>query len=100
MSPSCSLSFRLAAAVLLAAGFGTATAQTAAPAVPPATQRLAPPSNSMASMAQLDLNHDGFIDKSEVPAGNELAGKFARLDQNSDGKLDAEEFARYQEENR
>ena len=92
--------FRLAAAVLLAAVFGTAVAQTPAPAAPPATQRLDPPSTGMASMAQLDLNHDGFIDKSEVPAGNELAGKFARLDQNSDGKLDAEEFARYQQETR
>jgi Ca2+-binding EF-hand superfamily protein len=51
-------------------------------------------------MAQLDSNRDGFIDKSEVPAGNELAGKFARLDQNSDGKLDGEEFARYQAEKR
>ena len=54
----------------------------------------------MTSMAQLDVNRDGYIDKSEVPSGNELAGKFSRLDQNSDGKLDAEEFARYQAEKR
>ncbi|MBN8741544.1 MAG: EF-hand domain-containing protein [Xanthomonadaceae bacterium] len=58
------------------------------------------PSKSLTSMADLDLNKDGFIDKSEVPSGHELAGKFARLDRNSDGKLDASEFAAYQDEKR
>lgn len=67
--------------------------------VPPPPSQLEP-SSGMSSMAQLDVNRDGFVDKSEVPSGNELAGKFARLDSNSDGKLDAAEFARYQEEKR
>ncbi|WP_257389161.1 EF-hand domain-containing protein [Tahibacter caeni] len=64
---------------------------------PPSTLE---PATALTSMAQLDANKDGFIDKNEVPSGHELAGKFARLDRNSDGKLDASEFAAYQEEKR
>jgi EF hand len=84
------------AALFCAAGT-TAQAQGQTTPPPPSTLE---PSGAMTSMAQLDLNRDGFVDKSEVPSGNELAGKFARLDSNSDGKLDAEEFARYQAEKR
>jgi hypothetical protein len=75
---------------------GTAFAQTQTPPPPSSLD----PAFGMTSMAQLDVNKDGFVDKSEVPSGNELAGKFARLDTNSDGKLDAAEFARYQDEKR
>lgn len=85
----------LATLVVLAVP-GLAAAQNQIPP-PPSTLE---PSSGMSSMAQLDVNKDGFVDKSEVPSGNELAGKFARLDSNSDGKLDAAEFARYQEERR
>lgn len=93
--------YRLFPAIVAAAlAAGTVLAQTPTPAAPPASQQLEPPSSGMSSMAQLDTNRDGFIDKSEVPAGNELAGKFARLDANSDGKLDSEEFSRYQAEKR
>ena len=82
---------------------GTALAQQPSP--PPNTNPVPPPSNlepatALTSMAQLDANKDGFIDKNEVPPGHELAGKFARLDRNSDGKLDASEFAAYQDEKR
>jgi hypothetical protein len=66
--------------------------------VPPPSA-LEPPT-ALNSMAQFDVNKDGFIDKSEIPSGHELAGKFARLDRNSDGKLDASEFAAYQDEKR
>lgn len=88
----------LPAAALLAAIMltGAALAQTQTPPPPSSLD----PATGMTSMAQLDVNKDGFVDKSEVPSGNELAGKFARLDTNSDGKLDAAEFARYQEEKR
>lgn len=75
---------------------GTAFAQTQVPPPPSALE----PAAGMTSMAQLDVNKDGFVDKAEVPSGNELAGKFARLDTNSDGKLDAAEFTRYQDEKR
>jgi hypothetical protein len=90
--------YRTVTAVLIVLA-GTAFAQTP-PQTPPAHSTLEPAANTMTSMAQLDVNRDGFVDKSEVPSGNELAGKFARLDQNSDGKLDSEEFARYQAEKR
>lgn len=87
---------RAALAALVTLVSGLAAAQAPVPP-PPSTLE---PSSGMSSMAQLDVNRDGFVDKSEVPSGNELAGKFARLDTNSDGKLDAAEFARYQEEKR
>jgi len=72
---------------------------------PQDTAKVPPPSaleppTALNSMAQFDVNKDGFIDKSEIPSGHELAGKFARLDRNSDGKLDASEFAAYQDEKR
>ncbi|HSX62183.1 MAG TPA: hypothetical protein VLF18_18525 [Tahibacter sp.] len=75
---------------------GVAFAQTQTPPPPSSLE----PAQGMTSMTQLDVNKDGFVDKSEVPSGNELAGKFARLDTNSDGKLDAAEFSRYQDEKR
>lgn len=90
--------YRALPAALLALS-SAALAQTP-PQTPPPPSSLDPSANAMTSMAQLDVNRDGYIDKSEVPSGNELAGKFSRLDQNSDGKLDAEEFARYQAEKR
>lgn len=84
----------------LASG-GSALAQQQQPnpakVPPPSTLE---PATALTSMAQLDANKDGFVDKNEVPSGHELAGKFARLDRNSDGKLDASEFAAYQEEKR
>ncbi len=40
---------------------------------------------------QLDVNHDGVIDRTEAAASPRLAGKFDQLDSNHDGKLDASE---------
>ncbi|WP_386065414.1 hypothetical protein ACFJIW_13265 [Tahibacter sp. UC22_41] len=83
---------------------GVALAQQ--PQQPPQNTTKVPPPSALEpaaalnSMAQFDVNKDGFIDKSEIPSGHELAGKFARLDRNSDGKLDASEFAAYQDEKR
>lgn len=92
-TPTALLHAALLAALALS---GTALAQTPTPPPPSSLE----PATGMTSLAQLDVNKDGFVDKSEVPSGNELAGKFARLDTNSDGKLDAAEFSRYQEEKR
>ncbi|HJU38053.1 MAG TPA: EF-hand domain-containing protein [Tahibacter sp.] len=87
----------LATAALVVCG-GAFAQQAATP--PPA--KLDPPvaPDAFVSLAQLDRNQDGFVDKSEVPQGHELQGKFARFDQNSDGKLSADEFNKYTEEKR
>jgi Ca2+-binding EF-hand superfamily protein len=45
-------------------------------------------------MPELDINQDGVIDRAEATGHPRLAGKFERLDQNSDGKLDATERSR------
>ena len=85
-------------AIAFAAAAGGVLAQAATP--PPA--KLDPPvePDAFVSLAQLDRNQDGFVDKSEVPQGHELQGKFARFDQNSDGKLSGDEFKKYTDEKR
>ena len=42
---------------------------------------------------QLDLNHDGVIDRGEAAKAPRLAGRFDQLDTNKDGKLSADERA-------
>lgn len=40
----------------------------------------------------LDADKDGFVGKSELPAGHPLAGHFSMADRSRDGKLDRREF--------
>jgi hypothetical protein len=46
------------------------------------------------SFAELDRNHDGFVDSSETAGLDALASTFTRADRNADGRLDRTEFAR------
>lgn len=48
-----------------------------------------------AQIAALDKNGDGRLGRDELPAGNELQGKFKLVDQNHDGGLSAEELANW-----
>lgn len=48
-----------------------------------------------AQIAALDRNGDGRLSRDELPAGNELEGKFKLVDQNHDGGLSAEELANW-----
>ena len=48
-----------------------------------------------AQIAALDKNGDGRLSSDELPAGNELKGKFKLVDQNHDGGLSAEELANW-----
>jgi hypothetical protein len=43
--------------------------------------------------AELDRNHDGYVDSSETAGLEALASTFARADANGDGRLDRREFA-------
>lgn len=81
--------------VLAMVAAGSALAQSPTPPVAPP-----PGPDDLVSFVQLDRNQDGFVDKSEIPAGHELNGKFSRLDENSDGKLSPEEFNKYTNEKR
>ena len=42
---------------------------------------------------QLDVNHDGYIDKQEAAADQKLSRQFAKLDANKDVKLSLTEFS-------
>ena len=77
---------------LIAAAFAAVAGAALAQSPTPAPAKIDPPvePDAFVSLAQLDLNQDGFVDKSEIPQGHELQGKFARFDQNSDGKLSGE----------
>ena len=44
---------------------------------------------------ELDGNTDGFITKEEVPATLELSTSFVNFDDNADGKLSQDEYAKY-----
>ena len=44
---------------------------------------------------ELDKNRDGFITKDEVPATLELSTSFVNFDDNADGKLSQDEYAKY-----
>jgi hypothetical protein len=88
--------------VLAAVALGLSAVAFAQSGATPPPAKLDPPvePDAFVSLAQLDRNQDGFVDKSEVPQGHELQGKFARFDTNSDGKLSADEFNKYTEEKR
>ena len=42
---------------------------------------------------QLDVNHDGYVDKQESAADSKLSKQFAKLDANKDNKLSITEFS-------
>ena len=48
-----------------------------------------------AQIATLDKSGDGKLSFDELPAGNELKGKFKLVDQNHDGGLSPEELANW-----
>lgn len=48
-----------------------------------------------AQIAALDKSGDGKLSFDELPAGNDLKGKFKLVDQNHDGGLSAEELANW-----
>lgn len=93
-SPTSSTRALFAAAFAVVAGTALAQSPTPAPA------KLDPPvePDAFVSLAQLDRNQDGFVDKSEIPQGHELQGKFGHYDQDNDGKLSGEEFNKYTDE--
>lgn len=45
------------------------------------------------SFAQLDRNHDGYVDSSEAAAYSAHADAFSRADRSGDGRLSPAEFA-------
>ena len=96
MRPSLVPCFITAAFAVAAAG--VASAQTPTP--PPAKLDPPVPPGELVTLAQLDRNQDGFVDKSEIPAGHELIAKFAQYDANDDGKLSPEEFDKYANDKR
>ena len=49
--------------------------------------------SSSYSLAQLDTNKDGVVDKTEARASGSLSAIFDKADTNKDGKLDAAELS-------
>lgn len=47
------------------------------------------------TIADLDSNGDGYIQRSEVPAGHALESEFKLVDRNRDGRISAEELANW-----
>lgn len=97
----------LAFSTALALGFAGAAALAAPPAEPadptqpstPMQQRsgqIDSPASVQARFEALDLNHDGYIDKTEASANKTLTSQFDKLDLNHDGKLSPAEFAKAQ----
>ena len=69
---------------------------TAQPAPAAAQSGTTPTSNSTLAQTkfdQLDINHDGYVDKTEASASSVLAAQFDKIDGNHDGKLSLSEFA-------
>ncbi len=63
----------------------------------PAQQRLGQvdsPASIQARFEALDLNHDGYVDKTEASANKALSAQFDKLDTNHDGKLSPAEFSK------
>lgn len=52
----------------------------------------ATPAPAQGDFAALDRNHDGFIDKAELPKGHPLAPHFGMIDMDRDGKLSPAEY--------
>ena len=71
----------------------TAALTGAALAAPPTTTGDAPQHRPM---MKIDTNGDGLIDRAEAAAHPRMAGKFASLDKNNDGRLDASERPSWQ----
>ena len=69
----------LLAAYPVAAGSLPSHGRTASPLLPP--------------FAQLDRNHDGYVDSSEAAAYPAYAGTFSWADESGDGRLSRGEFA-------
>jgi hypothetical protein len=47
------------------------------------------------TVADLDDNGDGYIQRREVPAGHALESEFRLVDSNRDGRISAEELANW-----
>jgi len=81
----------LVSSVALAQTYGGTTSTKPESAKPEATK---PATQSETfSMAQLDKNKDGAVDKQEAKASPKLASMFDKADTNKDGKLDAAELS-------
>ena len=52
------------------------------------------PASMQARFEALDLNHDGYIDKTEASANKMLSAQFDKLDTDHDGKLSLAEFSK------
>ena len=77
------------AAGLALALSGAAFAQSEPPAQDPMSD--APPA-AQVTFDQLDKDADGFVAKSDVPAGHPLALQFAQADTDQDARLSRSEF--------
>lgn len=95
----------LAASTAIVFGVASAAAFAAPPPDPvdptqpstPMQQRsgqMDSPASIQARFEALDLNHDGYIDKTEASANKLLSAQFDQLDTNHDGKLSAAEFSK------
>ena len=79
---------------------GIAIAQTQ-PQTQPSTESkpqsagppIEPTADTLFTLAKLDTNGDGFVDKQEARASSTLAPIFDKVDTNKDGKLDAAELS-------
>jgi hypothetical protein len=60
---------------------------------PEATKPMDTGASSGPTLAELDKNKDGVIDKQEAMASPSLSASFDKADINKDGKLDAAEFS-------
>lgn len=68
---------------------------TPAPATSPAPAATPGAMGAKPSLQSLDKDRDGMVSMTEATADPNLAKKFAQLDRNHDGKLDAGELSRY-----
>jgi hypothetical protein len=68
---------------------------TPAPATSPAPSSAPGAMGAKPSLQALDKDRDGKVSMTEATANPDLAKKFAQLDRNHDGKLDAAELGKY-----
>ena len=78
----------LVSGVALAQTYGTKPESAKPEATKPAME-----SDARFTMATLDKNKDGSVDKQEAKASSSLAAIFDKADTNKDGKLDAAELS-------